>query len=129
MSLKKKGSISPKTQHFLYKIFSSIEDHNQTKQPFQTKILYKKRYSKPQNKYPYTYPYKNLYKQFHTNPYKFHTLIYVSFLLPSFLLFFFSSSSSSPSLLFSLIRFLPYPQRPKDTFGFKIRPCLALSHI
>ena len=110
---KKKGSISPKTQHFLYKNFSSIEDHNQTKQPFQTKILYKKRYSKPQNKYPYTYPYKNLYKQFHINPYKFHTLIYVSFLLPSS--FFSSFLLLLLLLLFSspLSVFCPIPKDQK----------------
>ena len=81
MGLKKTDSISLKTQHFLYTNFSSIKDHNQTKQPFQTRILYKKRYYKPPNKYPYTYPYKNPYKQFHT-------------LISS------SSSSSSSSLLF-----------------------------
>ena len=50
---KKTDDIFPKTQHFLYTKFSSIEDHNQTKQPFQTRILHKKMYSKAPNKYPY----------------------------------------------------------------------------
>ena len=96
---KKTDNISPKTQHFLYTKFSSIEDHNQTKQPFQTRILHKKRYSKPPNKYPY---------KIHTKvPNKFHTLISSSSLLFFFFffffLFFFFFFFFFSSLLFSLL--------------------------
>ena len=132
--LKKTDSISPKTQHFLYTNFSSIEDHNQTKQPFQTKILHKKRYSKPTNNYPYKSmhnPTKVPYKQFHT---QIHTKIpYISIPLLFFSLSFFfllfsssSSSSSSPSLLFSH-RICPIPKAKNEIFCLSlIRSCLAL---
>ena len=118
MGLKKTDSISPKTQHFLYSNFSSIEDHNQTKKPFQTRILHKKSYSKPPNKYPY----KKIHTKIHTKvPNKFHTFAFLfSFLLPSSLLFFFFFSFSS---------LLPYPIFPilKAKNEISSKPCLALS--
>ena len=111
MSLKKRDNISPKTQHFFYTKFSFIEVHNQTKHPFQIRILHKKRYSKPPNKYPYKSIHnttKIQYKQFHTQihtkiPYIsildfFFTLNFSSSLILIF--FFLSSSLLSFSLLF-----------------------------
>ena len=128
MGLKKMDSISLKPNIFSIQIFpplrTTTKPNNHFKQGFytkrgipnlQTSILI------------------HIHTKIRTKvPNKFHTLI--SCLLPSsfFLLLFssYSSSSSSfPSLLFSFIRFLPYPQRPKDIFCFKIRPCLALSHF
>ena len=134
---KKMDSIFPKTQHFLYTNFSSIEDHNQTKQPFQTRILHKKKYSKPPNKYPYKIITSSIQKfipKFLTYPYtilpKFHTNNYIPLLFFSPLFFILllssSSSSSSSSLLFSH-RICPIPKAKNEIFCLSlIRPCLAL---
>ena len=133
--LKKTDSISPKTQNFLYTKFSSIEDHNQTKQSFHTRILRKKRYSKPPNKYPYkilTISIQNsihkLMPKFLTYPYKSskHSIPLLFFSPSFFLLLFSSSSSSSPSLLFPH-RICPIPKAKNEIFCLSlIRPCLAL---
>ena len=100
MGLKKTDNISPKTQHFLYTKFSFIEDHNQTKHPFQIRILHKKRYSKPPNKHPYKSIHNTTkvpYKQFHT---QIHTKIpYIS--IPDF--FFTLNFSSSLLLIFCFL--------------------------
>ena len=131
MGLKKTDSISPKTQHFVYTNFSSIEDHNQTKQPFQKIILHKKRYSKP--------PYKILTSSIHKFIPKFLTYPYLDFFFFSslLLLFFYSSllffSSSillfSSSLFFSsLFPQLICPNKRKKN-EFLLNPCLALSNF
>ena len=114
---KKTDSISPKTQHFLYTKFSSIEDHNQTKQPFQTRFLHKQRYSKPPIKYLYKIPYTNSYQNsLHIIPDFFFSLNLSSSLL---LLFFFLFSSL---LSFSLLLFsLPLRKNPNQMIYFVLR--------
>ena len=127
---RKKWTASPlKPNIFSIQIFPQLrtttKPNNHSK-----KIFYTKRgISNPQT---------SIHTKIHTkNPYKiptkvsnkFHTLI--SCLLPSsFSLLLFSSLIFLLLLLFSspLSVFCPIPQRPKDIFGFKIRPCLALSH-
>ena len=112
---KKTDNIFLKTQHFLHTKFSSIEDHNPTKQSFQTRILHKKRYSKPSNKYPY-----KILKGFIQN---FIQIFIPKFLTYPYLDFFFFSSLLFSSLLFSLNRFALTKEKKKRIplkamFGF-----------
>ena len=118
MGLKKTDSISPKTQPFLYTDFFSIKDHNQTKQRFYTK----RGIPNPQTSI-HTKIHTKVFNKFHRKSKQSIPLLFFS---PSFFLLFLPLLLL---LLFSPYPFFPYPQRPKDIFGFKIRPCLALSHF
>ena len=122
MSLKITDNISPKTQHFLYTKFSSIEKHNQlnnhSKQGF---------YTKRGIPNPQTSIHTKIYNKIYTKSIqKFHTLISF-FFLSSFVFFsFFSFLFSSPLLSFLLFRFALAKIKQNE---FILKPCLALSKI
>ena len=120
---KKKGQHLLKTQHFLYTKFSSIEDHNQTKQPFQTRILHKKEVFQTSKQVSlYISIQKSIKKFIQTIPYL--DFFFFSSLLLLLLLLLFSSP------LFTLSG-LPYHPKTKMKYYFdlilnlELRPCLA----
>ena len=101
-------SISHITQHFFYTKFSSIEDHNQTKQS----------YTKVPNTY---FPYTNSIHIIHSLIPYLDFFFFLSSSLFFLLLLFFLFSLSHSSLLHLVCL------NPKAKMRYFVRPCLVLS--